>query len=61
MIILLIVLTWYITKLYYTGKMTLEIHDESNNNVKAICAKCSRYYWIDKKHQRNPFYCYICK
>ena len=59
-ILITILLTWYITKLYYTGRIFLDIHPH-RDEIKVVCVKCSRHSWIDKDHLRSPYYCNDCK
>lgn len=61
MILMAILFTWYTTKLYYTGKFKLDFYDDLNDNVKVVCASCSRYYWVNRENRRSPDYCPTCK
>ena len=58
--IIVILITWYMTKLYYTGRLSFDIHPYEDR-VKAICVKCSKTIWVDKDNVRSPYYCVNCK
>jgi len=57
--ILLIAITWYATKIYYTRSFTLDI--EQSDLIKATCAKCARSGYISPDNLRAPYYCMSCK
>jgi len=57
--LLLIAITWYITKLYYTRSFTLDI--EESDLIKVTCSKCSRSGYISQDNLRVPYYCISCK
>jgi len=60
--LLLIALTWYITKLYYTRSFTLDVDDiEENGLIQATCSKCARSGYISQDNLRAPYYCMSCK
>ena len=57
-----IVLTWYLTKLYYTRSLRLNVEGVDNDKlVRARCFKCSRFDWTVNENLRTPFYCSMCK
>ena len=57
--ILAILITWYITKYYYTRSFTLDI--EESDLIKATCSKCARSGYISQDNLRAPYYCVSCK
>jgi len=57
--IFLLVLTWYLTKVYYSGKMSLDLHPDTDG-VQQICYSCGKRCFVDKENARNPFYCTNC-
>ena len=57
--ILLIAITWYLTKLYYTRSFTFDI--EESNLIKATCAKCARSGYTAPENLRALYYCMSCK
>ena len=60
--LLLITLTWYITKLYYTRDIKVNISNiEDPHLVRARCNKCSASIVTHRENMRNPFYCMPCK
>ena len=59
-ILVLILITWYITKLYYTDRISFDMHPNTNE-IKVLCVQCSRYSWVDRDNLRTPYYCNICK
>jgi formamidopyrimidine-DNA glycosylase len=60
--ILAILITWYITKLYYTREMLIHFPElEDHGLMTAQCVQCSQYIVISQEHMRNPFYCTACK
>jgi hypothetical protein len=60
--ILLMMATWYLTKLYYTRDISINMI-KLNDPVlmTAKCSRCSQNLVISKEHMRNPFYCNVCK
>jgi len=59
--LLLIAITWYITKLYYTRNPKVNIPKRETDYIDAVCSKCAQTLVIHKDHMRNPFYCMLCK
>jgi formamidopyrimidine-DNA glycosylase len=61
-IIISIILTWYITKLYYTRDPLIHMSElDQYGLMTAKCAKCSQHIVISQEHMRSPFYCMACK
>ena len=57
----LIAITWYITKLYYTRDIKVNIpNTEDPYLVRARCNKCSASIVTHRENMRNPFYCMSC-
>ena len=60
--ILAILITWYVTKVYYTKTLRLSIYDlEQHDLVQARCHKCAQTIVTHKDNLRAPFYCMVCK
>jgi exosome complex RNA-binding protein Csl4 len=60
--IILMLLTWYLTKVYYTRDLFINLPElEDHGLMTARCARCSQFIVIDQEHMRNPFYCNVCK
>ena len=60
--LLLIALTWYITKIYYTRELKVNMPSTDNPDiVQARCNKCSQILVINVENMRTPFYCMLCK
>jgi len=59
--IILITLTWYATKIYYTKQFTIEISEKDPNMVLATCSKCSQRIQTHVDNIRTPYYCLTCK
>ena len=57
--ILAILITWYITKIYYTRSFSLDI--EQSDLIRAVCSKCARSGYISQDNLRVPYYCISCK
>jgi len=57
--ILAILITWYVTKLYYTRQFGFEI--DQSDLIKATCHKCARIGYVHPEHIRAPYYCISCK
>jgi len=57
--LLLIAITWYVTKLYYTKSFSFDI--EQSDLIQAICSNCSRLVYVSPDNMRNPYYCVSCK
>ena len=60
--VLAVLLTWYLTKLYYTKSPILKTSKFDNKDlIHAKCSKCSSLTRTNKDNLRIPFYCSICK
>jgi len=60
--ILLIIITWYVTKIYYTRDLKVSIYDlEKHDLVGAKCFKCAQNIVTHVDNVRSPFYCMVCK
>lgn len=60
--LLAILITWYLTKIYYTRSLRLMIDGVENDKlVRARCSKCARTGYIVRENLRTPFYCSSCK
>jgi hypothetical protein len=57
--ILLILIAWYTTKLYYTKEFGFQI--EQSNLIKATCSKCALTVYTVRENLRAPYYCVSCK
>ena len=61
-IILLIILTWYSTKLFYTRDPLIHMPELDDHGLTtAKCSRCSQYIVVSYDELRNPFYCNVCK
>jgi formamidopyrimidine-DNA glycosylase len=58
--ILLIALTWYLTKLYYTREFNVHIINEDPSMGNIQCSGCSQTIYTRKDNFRNPYYCLTC-
>jgi hypothetical protein len=57
-----ILITWYLTKVYYTKSLRLRIEGIDNDKlIKARCSKCSENVFTVSDNLRTPFYCSMCK
>jgi len=60
--LLLIAITWYITKIYYTRDLKVNRPYLANPDiVQARCSKCAQLIVTHVENMRNPFYCMLCK
>ena len=60
--LLLMILTWYFTKLFYTRSALIKLSKLKDNGlVEANCTKCARTVLIAEANLRTPYYCVICK
>jgi hypothetical protein len=60
--LILIALSWYVTKLYYTRDPLIHMSElDDFGLMTAKCHGCSQYMVISQEHMRNPFYCNLCK
>ena len=57
-----ILITWYLTKVYYTRSLRLKIDGVNPDElVRAKCSKCARNTFVVRDNLRTPFYCSMCK
>ena len=57
-----ILITWYITKVYYTKSLRLRIEGvDADKLIKVKCSKCSQNIFTVSDNLRTPFYCSMCK
>lgn len=58
-----ILLTWYLTKVYYTRSLTVKKTNylEERGLAKCVCFKCAQETITKQENLRNPFYCFSCK
>ena len=57
-----IIITWYLTKLYYTKTIIFKTSKFDNKDLMhAKCSKCSAIVTTNKDNLRIPFYCSLCK
>ena len=59
--IIIILLTWYATKYYYTRKLTISRPDLDPDMAHATCAKCAQTIYTHVDNLRVPYYCFNCK
>lgn len=59
--LLAILITWYVTKLFYTRDIQINIPKKKTDLMGAICFKCARSEHIYKRNMRAPYYCMSCK
>ena len=60
--IIAMLVTWYATKVYYTGSTVFKLSKfNSKDLIHAKCSKCSRVVTTNKDNLRVPFYCSSCK
>ena len=60
--IILMLLTWYGTKLFYTKDILIRIPELENHGfTTAQCSRCSQFIVISQEEMRSPFYCNVCK
>jgi exosome complex RNA-binding protein Csl4 len=60
--ILLIAITWYATKIYYTGDPKINIPGLADHGlITAKCSRCAQHMVIREEDLRTPFYCIVCK
>ena len=57
--IISILITWYVTKLYYTRSFKLDIED--SGLAEAICVRCGKTSYINPENLRVSYYCPTCK
>jgi hypothetical protein len=57
-----ILITWYLTKVYYTRSLRLKIDGvDADKLIKVKCSKCARSVFTVSENLRTPFYCSMCK
>ena len=59
--ITLVLITWYLTKIYYTKTLTISTNIEDTEMVLATCSKCARTVLTHHTNLRSPHYCLACK
>lgn len=60
--LILIITTWYLTKLYYTKSLTIQSPELNEHGMmSAQCSRCSQYIIISQDEMRTPYYCLVCK
>jgi hypothetical protein len=57
--IISILITWYVTKIYYTRSFKLEVED--SGLAEAICVRCGKKSFINPENLRVSYYCPTCK
>jgi hypothetical protein len=57
----LIAITWYLTKVFYTRDLKVNMPDTGNPYlIQARCSKCSASIVTHIDNMRTPFYCMSC-
>ncbi len=57
-----ILITWYLTKVYYTKSLRLKIEGvDTDKLIRARCSKCSENVFTVSDNLRTPYYCSMCK
>jgi hypothetical protein len=61
--ILAILITWYLTKLYYTRSPRVKMakFDNASDLLYEKCSMCSQIAITDEENLRVPFYCSSCR
>jgi hypothetical protein len=60
--IIAVLVTWYATKVYYTGSAIVKVSKFDNEGlIHAKCSKCTLVTSVHKDNLRVPFYCSSCK
>jgi len=60
--ILLILIVWYATKVYYTKTFDIQTPvKEEGPMVHVKCVKCSQTIYTHRDNLRAPYYCLACK
>jgi len=60
--LLLIAITWYATKVFYTRDARIKWVDFGDPSiVKATCYKCAKSGYVGIDQLRAPYYCISCK
>lgn len=58
--LILIIATWYATKIYYTKEFTIQIVEKDPSMGHIICSGCSQTIYTNKDNFRAPYYCTAC-
>ena len=61
MTIIAIIVTWYLTKVYYSKKITFNLNEVERDHITQICFSCGKYDYIHKTNLRSPHYCMGCR
>ena len=60
--LLAVLLTWYLTKVYYTRSLRLNVDGVDNDKlIRVKCSKCAQSTFTVSENLRTPFYCSMCK
>lgn len=60
--LLAILVTWYLTKVFYTKKLSIDYNNLAKRGLSELkCYKCAKTHIVREEHIRNPFYCTGCK
>jgi len=59
--IIIILITWYATKVYYTKNLKLSMPTSDPDMVHIKCHKCAQTIYTHVDNLRAPFYCMVCK
>jgi hypothetical protein len=59
MIIVMMIITWYLTKIYYTHRFTVEFNDKVESGQ--ICFHCGKKEYPEEGNKRSPYYCGACR
>lgn len=62
--LLAIVVTWYLSKVFYTKTFSINIDHNSlakRGLCELTCSKCSRKEIVKEENMRTPSYCIGCK
>ena len=59
--LLLLLATWYATKLYYTKDPLVHFPVQDKTMGHITCSKCAQTIYTHKDNFRAPYYCVVCK
>ena len=59
--LLAILITWYVTKIYYTRSLEINRLKDDSEIIRATCAGCAQSGYIHRDNLRAPYYCMLCK
>jgi hypothetical protein len=60
--VIAILVTWYATKVYYTGSTVFKLSKFDTKDLMYVkCSKCALVATVHKDQLRVPFYCSSCK